>query len=129
MGKIAILFGILLILLGIGGFIGTGSAHKTALIPAYFGAPIALFGVLALKPNLRMHAMHGAVLVGLLAFLGALVMVIKVLARLAGGQPIERPIAFWMQLLMLLISGVFVLLCVRSFIQARRNRTAPASAP
>ena len=57
----AIVFGILLIGLGVGGFFGTGAAHPTALIPAAFGLVLALLGLVALlKPNLRKHVMHVA---------------------------------------------------------------------
>lgn len=122
LAKIAITFGLLLVVLGIVGFVATGSTHKTALIPAYFGAPIVLCGILALKPSLRMHAMHGAAAVGSLAFLGSLVMVAMTLVRLAGGAELARPVAFVMQVLMLVLSGLFLFLCVRSFVAARRNR-------
>ena len=107
--------------LGVGAFIGTGAKAPTSLIPAYFGVPILLCGIIATKPNLRMHAMHGAVLVGLLGAIGSIVMVIK---ALVGG--INRPVAFWCQVIMLVLTGAFVVLCVRSFIAARRSRLADA---
>ena len=51
MAKIAIGFGVVLILLGAWGFFGTGSAHPTALIPAYFGLALVVCGVLANSPD------------------------------------------------------------------------------
>ena len=42
MAKLTIGFGVVLILLGAWGFIGTGSTHPTALIPAYFGLVLAM---------------------------------------------------------------------------------------
>src|SRR5438034_230558 len=65
-------FGILLIVLGLGGFFGTGAEHGTALIPAYFGTALLILGLLALKDSLRKHAMHVAAMVGLLGVVGAL---------------------------------------------------------
>ncbi len=126
MAKLTIVFGVLLVVLGIAGFIGTGSEHKTALIPSYFGAVIALCGVIALNPALRMHAMHGAVTVGLLGFIGSVVMVIKGAATAASQGSITRPVAFACQVIMLILTGLFVGLCVRSFIAARRNRIRDA---
>src|SRR3989442_115418 len=87
--KIALVFGILLMLLGLIGFVGTGSEHPTALIPAYFGAAIGICGAVATRSNLRMHAMHGAAMVGTIGLVGAIVMVIKALVK-----GIERPTAF-----------------------------------
>ena len=125
-GKMTIGFGIALILLGVIGFAATGA--KTAMIPAYFGVPIALCGVIAqLKPGARLHAMHVAVLVGLLAFVGSLVMVIKGFGKIMKDDPAARPVAVTMQAIMLVIAGVFVALCVRSFTSARRARLASNS--
>ena len=61
MPKITIGLGILLILLGLGGYFGTDAKSFTALIPAFVGVPLLLLGCLALKDNLRKHAMHAAV--------------------------------------------------------------------
>jgi len=47
MAKLTIAFGILLILLGIVGFVSTGSAHPTSLIPSIIGLFFVLFGVMA----------------------------------------------------------------------------------
>src|SRR5690348_4350051 len=109
--KISIIFGILLCVLGVGAFVGTGSHAPTALIPAYFGAPILLCGFIATKPSLRMHAMHGAVLVALIGTVGAAVRIIQGLVN-----GIKLPIAFACTVIMLLLCAVFVALCVKSFI-------------
>jgi len=126
MGKLTIVFGILLIALGVIGFVATGSEHKTALIPAYFGAAMAILGAVAVaKPSLNMHVMHGAVLVGLLGFLGTIGGVIKLLKSF-GGTPMERPAAVYAQSIMCALMLVYVVLCVRSFIAARKARKATA---
>jgi uncharacterized membrane protein len=116
MGPITIVFGVVLIALGAVGYASTWAS--TALIPAYFGLGLAVCGGLALKEHLRKHAMHLAALVGLVGFIGALVMVILTLTR---GE-IERPTAFAMQIAMAGVCVVFVGLCVKSFIDARRRR-------
>jgi len=128
MGKLTIVFGVLLILLGIVGYVGTGSEHPTALIPAAFGIFLAIFGAIAIaKPALRMHVMHGAVLVGLLGFLGTISGVIA-LAKKLSGQVIERPEAAYAKAAMCGLMLVYVILCVRSFIAARKARLATGAA-
>ncbi len=69
----SIVSGVLLILIGIAGYvfsIADGNTSLTALIPAAFGLLLVVFGALA-KSNesLRKHLMHAAVLVGLLGFI------------------------------------------------------------
>ncbi len=119
-----IISGGLLILIGIIGYIyglNTGSASPTALIPAAFGLLLLIFGLFAAsKENLRKHLMHGAVLIGFLGFLATASSVLKIPALLAGTA--ERPAAVAAQFAMALVCFVFVILCVLSFISARRNR-------
>ena len=124
MAKLTIAFGILLILLGAGAFIVVGH-HPHTLIPAVFGLLLAIFGALANTPDSkrRMLFMHIAVTIGLLGFLGTIPGIIGIL-RMWGGHPIARPDAAKVQALMGSICLIFVLLCVRSFITARRNRLA-----
>jgi hypothetical protein len=119
--RISIVFGLLLIALGVGGFVGTGSEHKTALIPAGLGAVLALLGVVALKESRRKHAMHFAAVVGLFGGAGGAYMLLK---PFIGDKPIERPVAYGCTAAMTVLCLAFVALCVNSFVQARRRRTA-----
>jgi fluoride ion exporter CrcB/FEX len=120
----SIISGVLLILLGIIGYIlgmNAGNASPTALIPAAFGLLLVIFGLLAKsKENLRKHLMHAAVVVGLLGFLATASSVLKIPDVLSGTA--ERPLAIVSQFAMALICLVFVIMCVNSFIAARRNR-------
>jgi len=70
MSSVSLFFAFAYLALGIGGFVLTGSTHKTALIPCIFGVLFLVFGLLARKDNLRKHVMHAAVLIALLAFFG-----------------------------------------------------------
>ncbi|HEV8061708.1 MAG TPA: hypothetical protein VGP68_17660 [Gemmataceae bacterium] len=124
MAKITIIVGLILIGLGLYGYFGTGTTSLTALIPAFFGAPILMLGALALKDSMRKHAMHGAVMLGLLCFLGAIGNVVRVLRS---GKEIDA-IAMTMTVSMGIVSGIFVVLCIRSFIQARKARMAKIGA-
>lgn len=64
----AIVIGLILIALGVLSRVMTGTSSITALIPAFFGLPIAILGAVALVP-LRQRA--GMIAVTVLAFLGA----------------------------------------------------------
>jgi membrane associated rhomboid family serine protease len=68
MPKVTIGFGAVLIALGLFGYFGSASENPspTALIPAAVGAILVVCGLVAHKADLRPHAMHAAVLVGLI---------------------------------------------------------------
>ena len=70
MAKTTIVFGILLIALGLVGYFGTGSVHPTALIPTWFGLALGIGGFLAISPSesRRKIFMHINVTVGLRRF-------------------------------------------------------------
>src|SRR5690349_20914986 len=92
----AIAFGIILILQGIITYFISESKSPTAFIPAIFGVLLALFGVLGgLGRGIMKLAQAGTV-------------------NLAIGS----------MLLMGVICLVFLIMCIRSFIAARRARTA-----
>jgi hypothetical protein len=120
LAPLTIVFGALLILLGFVSYTMSGVHAPTALIPAYVGVALALLGAIALSARARKHAMHVAVIVGLLGFLGA---VGRLVGGLAPGRTPTR-LAGTSLGLMALLTGIFVVLCVRSFIAARRNRLA-----
>lgn len=125
MGKVTIAFGAALILLGVISFIATGSTHSTALIPTYFGIVLVACGWLANSPDnkRRMIVMHIAVTVGLLGFLGSGAMAIVETVKAHGGS-LAHPAAVESQVTMAVLCAIYVVLCVRSFIAARRSRSA-----
>ena len=53
MARLTILLGIALIILGLGGYFGTGRESATALIPVLFGLPLIVLGLLALRDAAR----------------------------------------------------------------------------
>lgn len=124
MPSTSIISGVLLILIGIVGYLlgmNDGRASPTALIPAAFGLLLVIFGFLAKsKENLRKHLMHAAVLIGLLGFFATASSILKIPAVLSGTA--ERPMAVVAQFAMAVVCLVFVILCVNSFVSARRNR-------
>jgi len=125
MAKISIVFAVLLIALGLAGYLGTGSIHPTALIPAWFGLALGVFGFLAISPSesRRKLFMHINVTIGLLGFLGGASEAIRGYLK-AASQGIEPDrIALASKLTMTGLLLIYVILCVRSFIAARRART------
>jgi hypothetical protein len=123
MAKLTIAFGILLILLGVAGYVYTGSIHPTALIPSGFGLAFVLFGVMANTEisKKRMLWMHISVTVALLGFLGTIKADIDTI-RLSRGVEFPHPAAVLEKGAMSLLCLLYVLFCVRSFIAARRAR-------
>lgn len=119
-----IALGAALIALGLAGYGLTGGASLTALIPAAFGLLLVLAGALARDDRWRMHAMHAAVLVALLGFLGSVRGVLG-LAKVIDGTA-ARPAAIVSQTIMAVLTLVYIVIAVRSFIQARKARRASA---
>lgn len=123
MAKVTLVFALLLVLLGVGSYVGTGSQHPTALIPAWFGLALGIFGFLAISPNpgRRKLFMHINVTIGLLGFLGAGIRALQSYghARSEGIDP--DMIAIGAQLAMAGLLFIYVALCVKSFVDARRS--------
>jgi hypothetical protein len=118
--RTTILFGVILLLQGFITYffaieLGASTRSGTALIPAYVGAALAVCGLFALRPGARKHAMHAAAVIGLLGFLASA-------GRFAMRPTAPTSVGPASLLLMALICALFVMLCVRSFIEARRAR-------
>ena len=113
MYKITIVFGTLLIITGLAGYLGTDTKSLTALIPSAIGIILAICGFLATNEKIKIMAMHTAVLIGLLGALGLIPQLLK------ENQP---PAALISKATTLVLCVVFVGLCIRSFIQARKAR-------
>ena len=119
MSTITIGIGLALIAVGAVGYSGSGA--PTSLIPAAVGGVLLVCGILARDERRRKLVMHIAVTVGLIGFLGSLPGLMKLPTLIAGGE-VARPAAVKAQSIMAALTGVFVGLCIRSFISARRNR-------
>jgi len=130
---VTVVFGLLLIALGLWGRFGgdwglwaplglPAPEHlsNTALIPAYFGAAFVVLGLLALKESFLKHAMHLAAMLGVIGLLAA------------GGRLLATGYKWGVGGVSLATMAglcvLFVLLCVNSFIQARRRRRARETA-
>jgi hypothetical protein len=121
MPQVTVVFGVLLCIVGVGFYAGTGASSLTALIPAFLGLPLVGAGLLARREAWRRHAMHAAALVGALGLLGS-VRGAAQLPSLLGGGEVARPAAVLAQSVTAALCLAFVAACVRSFVDARRRR-------
>lgn len=124
MAKLTINFGVLITAISVGFWLALGRAESAALHPAGIGVLLIVCGVLANTEDAkkRMLWMHIAVTLGLISFLTT---GIRVIIQLAHGQTnVPSALAFEERVVIAVVSLIYVALCVRSFIAARRARTA-----
>jgi len=120
MPAITIIFGILLSLVGVIGYgygLSNGNPSLTALIPFVFGMLLEIIGAIALfREGIRKHLMHAAVMVALIGFLATAGRLLTKIGELSMSAGVIAQTA------MALICLVFILIAVKSFIDARKNR-------
>lgn len=124
MRNICFICSVALILLGGVGYfawdsIGAAKQSITAAIPAFIGIPMLIGGIISIKNN--MMGMHIAVLA---STLGALAGVGKLAADLFRGKLDWSLPAPKLVISMTIISLIFTIYAVRSFIAARKAREA-----
>ena len=122
-----IICGVLLILDGVIGYFQQESANPspTALIPAVFGGVLVVCGLLAFKDNFRKHVMHLAAMVGLVGAVGGFFPLYSQYKKTGSFDP--STVKSLSGEFMILICAIFVGLCVKSFIDARKAREAKAA--
>ena len=119
MENIAMIYGIFLIVWGIGVTILSDSQSITSLIPAIFGLPIIILSFFAKKfPDRKKLLMHIVVLIGLIIFLGGL----DLIRGLIQGNIIVNLWASSSKFMMIISGLVFTILCIKSFIFNRKNK-------
>jgi hypothetical protein len=125
MHRAAIFFGVLLIALGLVGYfkpdvfgsVGPEGTSPTALIPAGFGAVLLLCGlIVTYAPKTRKHVMHLAAVVGVLGAVGGVMPLTRNNMDMSKSGTVAG-------LLMVILCGLFVILCIRSFVLIRIARS------
>lgn len=119
MPPVSIVFGIILIPVGVFCYSNAEPKSITALIPTFLGVLFVVLGLIGLRDSLRKHAMHAAAAVGLLGFLGSGYRLVKHAMKTSGDVDPYAAVTAGLCL-------VFVILCVRSFVMARRRRKQEA---
>ena len=119
MENIAMIYGIFLIVWGIGVTILSDSQSITSLIPAILGLPIIILSFFAKKfPDRKKLLMHIVVLIGLIIFLGGL----DLIRGLIQGNIFVNLWASSSKFMMIISGLVFTILCIKSFIFNRKNK-------
>ena len=119
MENIAMIYGIFLIVWGIGVTILSDSQSITSLIPAIFGLPIIILSFFAkIFPDRKKLLMHIVVLIGLIIFLGGL----DLIRGLIQGNFFVNLWASSSKFMMIISGLVFTILCIKSFIFNRKNK-------
>lgn len=122
MKNLTLSLGVLLTILGVASYFGTGQSSITALIPTFFGIVFVILSLIAGAESLRKHMMHAAAGVALIGALGA-ARGIPGLISIIGGEVVERPLAIYAQVAMFLMCLVYLFKAVQSFRTARKNGT------
>lgn len=119
MPGMTMIFGMLLVLLGAGTYFAASPDQRspTALIPSAVGVLLILCGAIARNPAARKHAMHAAAALGTLGFLAAAGKLISVIAKTGMPDGLKMVGMGGMAIL----CAIFVGMCVKSFIDARRT--------
>ncbi len=112
--------GVLLILLGVGSYFGTGRASFTALIPAIIGALFAILAMWGQQQSRRKAAMHVVMVLALLGVLGSSRGLAPFAQMLSGGE-VERPVAVVAQVVTSVVCLALLLAGIKSFVDARRK--------
>lgn len=118
MPKVGIITGLLLIGIGAYGFVSTGMESVTALIPAFVGVFIGVPSFISLCPK---HLKMGMHIAAMCALIGTLAAPGKIIPSLIKGT-FEMNIPNQLTLLMSAVCLVFLVLCVKSFIDVRKNK-------
>jgi FtsH-binding integral membrane protein len=121
---VTLVVGIMLTLLGFKGcFAHEPSSVSASWAPLLIGIALVLFGLLAFKPQLRKHAMHVAAMIALVGLvLGIRGVFLRTFTRTVSS------LASYHALIMMIVCGVFLALCVNSFLRARRKRAKERAA-
>lgn len=122
MTRLTAIVGAALVLTGVLAFVLTATSSVTALIPAFVGGLLLICGAIASRPALHRHGIHAALVVALVGALGSLMNVIKI-GQLFDGSA-TRPVAIITSLILFVLCAGYVALGVRSFVAARKARTA-----
>ena len=120
MENITIIYGIFLVVWGVVVTIFSYSQSITSLIPTIFGLTIIILSFLAQKfPNRKKLFMHIVVLIGFIIFLGGL----DLIRGLIQGNIFVNLWASSSKFMMLISGLSFIILCIKSFIFNRKNKS------
>jgi hypothetical protein len=112
--------GLLLMVVGVGGYVMAGMASPTALIPAAFGLVISMLGFYARHEDNRRTAMHLAMGIALVGVIGSISGLVSIPALISGD--VAMPAAVVSRSAMAVILLVYLAMGFNSFRAARERR-------
>ena len=115
-----VLYGAVLVIVGVFGYLKSGGERVTALIPAFLGSPVVFLSMLSLNPKYLKLSMHINVVIALLGFLATA----KDTVIFISGQEIENELAAYSKSITCIVSLLFIVFSVKSFIKARNEKRA-----
>ena len=122
----ALAYGAILMVLGVGGYFGSGRASLTALIPCAFGLPVLVLAWLArLRPKLASKLILAVLIITLLGLLGP-ASALPQLGTLLSGGDVVRPPAVIAKSVMAILSLVLLGVGIGYFAKAGRKPEAVA---
>lgn len=119
--RVSVIYGVILVVFAVLISLISGSDSLTSYIPAMFGLPILILGLIAVwAPSKQKLVMHINVVIGLLIFLAGL----SVIPGLVSGVNLSTSLwANVSKLFMSLTGALYLTICVKSFIFIRRKRS------
>jgi len=123
LSRLTFVYVILLVLLGLIGYLGTGRQSGTALIPTFFGIVVHLAGLITLRSSKPMVPKVTLLILGLIGFVSTIGGVPGTLKLIAGSE-ITRPAAAISKSIMATISFVY---CILLVVCTRRKEGVSAS--
>jgi hypothetical protein len=114
-----IVYASLLIILGLAGYISSGFASWTALIPTILGVPILVLGLLSRDRRRRKYTIAGAAVLALFGLLGTVGGLYDLGTVLSGGY-VARPAAVIGRSIMAVLSIVYLGILLGTRFSSRR---------
>ena len=122
----ALAYGAILMVLGVGGYLGSGRGSVTALIPCAFGLPVVVLAWLAwLRPKLASKLILAVLIITLLGLLGTASALPQLWTLLSGGDVVHPP-AVIAKSVMAILSFILLGVGIGYFTKAGRKSEAVA---
>lgn len=123
MAQLTLVFSVLLVALGLGGFVETGGADTAELIPVWIGLLLCLSSLLAIRSNegRRKLFLHINATIGIVSFLGGAIEAVLGCMRAASAGLAPDRIALASQLALAGLMLIYVILCLWPLVAVRRT--------
>lgn len=119
--KIAIIIGVLLIIIGILGWVLTGISSITALIPTFFGLPIAILGWAAQTQKFARVCVLIVAILALLGIVGTYTVLFDVEGLLNASNASDISASILSRGAMFILCSIMMIVSMTSFIEIPQN--------